>query len=69
VPPFLGARILIDRHPPTAEQHLLAAYIGKGYLKRHIRRLRGIYAEQRIHVVRGFDRLLPTALGRVQPYD
>ena len=69
VRPFLGARILIDRHPPTAEQHVLAAFIGDGHLDRHIRRLRGIYAEQRTHVVAILDRLLPTALGRVQPCD
>lgn len=69
VRPFLGARILIDRHPPTADQHVLAAFIGDGHLERHIRRLRGIYAEQRMHVVRILDRLLPTALGRVQPCD
>ena len=69
VRPFLGARILMDRHPPTAEQHVLAAFIGDGHLDRHIRRLRGIYAEQRLHVVAILDRLLPTALGRVQPCD
>lgn len=69
VSPFLGARILIDRHPPTADQYVLAAYIGEGHLERHIRRIRGIYAEQRMHVVQVFDRLLPTALGRVQPCD
>ena len=69
VRPFLGARILMDRHPPTAEQHVLAAFIGDGHLDRHIRRLRGVYAEQRLHVVAILDRLLPTALGRVQPCD
>jgi GntR family transcriptional regulator/MocR family aminotransferase len=66
---FVGARILLDRHPPTADQHVLAAFIGEGHLERHIRRLRGIYADQRTHVVEVFDRVLPTALGRVQPCD
>ena len=69
VQPFLGARILMDRHPPTADQHVLAAFIGDGHLERHIRRLRGIYAEQRVHVVKILDRLLPEALGHVQPCD
>lgn len=69
VQPFLGARILMDRHPPTADQHVLAAFIGDGHLERHIRRLRGIYAEQRMHVVKILDRLLPEALGHVQPCD
>lgn len=62
---FLGARILIDRHPPAADQHVLAAFIGNGHLERHVRRLRVIYAEQRMHVVKILDRLLPTALGQV----
>lgn len=69
VQPFLGARILMDRHPPTADQHVLAAFIEDGHLERHIRRLRGIYAEQRMHVVKILDRLLPDVLGHVQPCD
>jgi GntR family transcriptional regulator/MocR family aminotransferase len=69
VRPFLGARILMDRHPPTADQHVLAAFIAGGHLERHIRRLRGIYAEQRMRVVEIVGRLLPKALGHVQPCD
>lgn len=65
----VGARILLDRHPPTADQHVLATFIGEGHLERHIRRLRGIYAEQRHHVVEVFDRVLPAVLGHVQPCD
>jgi len=67
VRPFVGARILLDRHPPTADQHVLAAFIGEGHLDRHIRRLRGIYADQRTLVVEVFERFLPTKLGHVQP--
>lgn len=66
---FVGARILLDRHPPTAEQHVLAAFIGGGYLERRIRRLRGIYGEQRHHVVEVFNGVLPAELGHVQPCD
>lgn len=69
VRPFVGARILLDRHPPTADQHVLAAFIGEGHLDRHIRRLRGIYADQRTLVVEVFERFLPTKLGHVQPCD
>lgn len=69
VEPFLGARILIDRHPPTAEQHLLAAFIDEGHLDRHIRRMRTVYADQRAHLVGLLQRLLPANLGRVQPCD
>jgi GntR family transcriptional regulator/MocR family aminotransferase len=69
VQPFVGARILMDRHPPVADQHVLAAFIGEGHLDRHIRRLRGVYADQRAYVVEVFGRILPAGLGRVQPCD
>ena len=69
VSPFCGARILMDRHPPNADQHVLAAFISEGHLDRHIRRMRGIYAEQRMHLVKLLDSLLPTTLGRVQVCD
>ncbi len=69
VRPFIGARILLDRHPPTADQHVLAAFIADGQLERHIRRLRGVYAAQRTHLVEVFDRVLPAAVGHVQPCD
>lgn len=69
VRPFLGARILMDRHPPTADQHVLAEFMRGGHSERHIRRLRAIYAEQRMQVVKIVNRLLPTALGQVQPCD
>ena len=28
----------MDRHPPSADQHVLAAFIADGYLDRHIRK-------------------------------
>ena len=37
VPAFCGARVLMDRHVPTADQHVLAAFIAEGHLDRHIR--------------------------------
>jgi GntR family transcriptional regulator/MocR family aminotransferase len=69
VQPFCGARILMDRHPPTADQHVLAAFIGEGHLDRHIRRMRGVYADQRMHLVKLLERLLPARLGQVQACD
>lgn len=69
VQPFVGARILMDRHPPVADQHVLAAFIGEGHLDRHIRRLRGVYADQRAYVVEVFGRILPARFGSVQPCD
>lgn len=44
---FAGARALIDRHSPTADQHVLAAFINEGHLEAHIRRIRGVYAQRR----------------------
>ena len=35
VPAFCGARVLMDRHVPTADQHVLAAFIAEGHLDRH----------------------------------
>ena len=42
---FCGARTLLDRHPPSADQHVLAAFIAEGHLDRHIRRIRGVYGD------------------------
>ena len=44
---FLGARALMDRHSPTADQHALAAWMAHGHFEAHIRRIRGVYAERR----------------------
>jgi GntR family transcriptional regulator/MocR family aminotransferase len=40
-----------------------------GHLDRHIRRIRGIYAEQPTELVNLLNRNLPTSLGRVQASD
>lgn len=49
--PFIGARILMDRHPPTADQHVLATFMAEGHLDRHIRRIRNVYAERREQII------------------
>lgn len=69
VPAFCGARVLMDRSPPGADQHVLATYIGEGHLERHIRRVRGVYAEQRAQLIALLGQLLPAHLGRLQPSD
>ncbi|MEH6365178.1 MAG: PLP-dependent aminotransferase family protein [Pseudomonas marincola] len=66
---FCGARILMDRHPPSAEQHVLAAFMNEGHLDRHIRRIRGVYAERRKQLVDLLNNLIPAHLGRLQPSD
>ena len=66
---FCGARALIDRHPPNAEQHVLATFIAEGHIDRHLRRVRTAYAEQREWLIALLHRLLPRQLGWIQPSD
>lgn len=66
---FCGARILMDRHPPSADQHVLAAFIREGHLDRHIRRIRGIYAERRDLLVEMIQHHIPATRGWLQPGD
>lgn len=44
---FAVARAILDRHSPTADQHVLAAYMHEGFFEAHVRRIRGLYAERR----------------------
>ncbi|WP_343586536.1 PLP-dependent aminotransferase family protein [Herbaspirillum sp.] len=69
VPAFIGARVLMDRSPPGADQHVLAAFMAEGHLDRHIRRIRGIYAAHRQQLMQTLARLLPPALAWLQPSD
>ncbi|AGK46934.1 aminotransferase class I and II family protein [Burkholderia thailandensis MSMB121] len=66
---FRGARVLMDRHAPTADQHVLAAFIADGHFDRHIRRVRGVYAEHRAQLIDTVGRLLPDDLAWLQPGD
>ena len=66
---FCGARALIDRHPPSADQHVLSAYIKEGHLDRHIRRVRSVYAQRQIELIGLLKQHLSPALGTVQPCD
>ncbi|RUM08385.1 PLP-dependent aminotransferase family protein [Rhizobium chutanense] len=65
---FAGARAILDRHSPTAEQHVLAAYMREGYFEAHIRRIRGLYAERRAVLLAALEQALPEGC-RVQPSD
>ncbi|WP_038910751.1 PLP-dependent aminotransferase family protein [Dickeya dadantii] len=47
---FAGARALMGRASPLADQHVLTAYMQEGYFEAHIRRIRTVYAERR-HVL------------------
>jgi GntR family transcriptional regulator/MocR family aminotransferase len=48
VEPFAAARTLLDRHPPTLEQAILADFILEGHFGHHVRRMRQIYARRSI---------------------
>lgn len=69
VPAFCGARVLMDRHTPSADQHVLAAFITEGHLDRHIRRIRGVYADRRSQLTGMLERWIPKELGWLQPGD
>lgn len=58
VPAFVGARVLIDRHVGSAAQYKVAAALRSGWLARHIRRVRGVYAEQRALLLKAIDEAL-----------
>ena len=66
---FCGARSLMDRHPPSADQHALAAFIAEGHLDRHIRRVRLVYADRRAYLIDIIARLIPPEHAWVQPGD
>lgn len=66
---FIGARILMDRHPPTADQHVLAAFMSEGYLDRHIRRIRNVYAERREQIIELLQKHIRKNLAWLQPSD
>ncbi len=65
---FAGARAILDRHSPTADQHLLAAYMREGLFEAHIRRIRGLYAERRTVLLSALEQALPEGCA-VQPSD
>jgi GntR family transcriptional regulator/MocR family aminotransferase len=65
---FAGARMLIDRHSPTAEQHALAAYMREGHFEAHVRRIRGVYAQRRAVLIAAVERSLSPWL-RLEPSD
>jgi GntR family transcriptional regulator/MocR family aminotransferase len=65
---FAGARALLDRHSPTADQHVLAAYMREGFFEAHIRRIRGVYAARRATLIAALERHMPRG-GTLQPSD
>src|SRR5262249_53194944 len=66
---FCGARVLMDRHPPNADQHALAAFIDEGHLERHIRKVRKGYADYREQLIQVLEELLPRDIAWIEPGD
>jgi len=66
---YCGARMLIDRHPPSADQHVLASFMAEGHLDRHIRRMRSVYAEKRTVLIEAVIKYIPPDLAKLQPCD
>ncbi|RDU95657.1 PLP-dependent aminotransferase family protein [Trinickia dinghuensis] len=66
---FCGARVLMDRHPPTADQHVLAAFMAEGHLERHIRKVRNAYSDYRARLIETLRELLSEDVAWVEPGD
>ncbi len=65
---FAGARALLDRHSPTVDQHVLAAFMRDGSFAAHVRRIRDVYAERRAVLLAVFAPALPARCA-IQPSD
>jgi GntR family transcriptional regulator/MocR family aminotransferase len=59
---FAAARGLVDRHPPSVTQAVLAEFIAEGSFARHVRRMRVRYAEQQAALVEAAGRELDGVL-------
>ncbi|MBO1503434.1 PLP-dependent aminotransferase family protein [Serratia proteamaculans] len=66
---FCGARVLMDRHPPSADQHVLASFMAQGHLDRHIRRMRSVYAEKRRVLTEAINAHVSAGLAALHPSD
>jgi GntR family transcriptional regulator/MocR family aminotransferase len=55
---FTGARLLMDRHPPSLSQVVLSEFMRQGHYASHIRRTRLVYREARDALVEQLNRKL-----------
>ena len=62
VPMLTEAREALDWHGPAIEQAALAAFISEGHLARHIRRMRRVYGDRRLELLRALQAHCPTLL-------
>jgi GntR family transcriptional regulator/MocR family aminotransferase len=56
---FTAVRGLFGDHPPVGPQQALAAFIDRGHLGAHLRRMRGVYRERRDAMLAAARRHLP----------
>ena len=68
VEPFVAAKWIADRHSPTLDQFVLAAFLAEGHLERHLRRTRQRHAEQRAALLAALEKHFGDAV-RVQGRD
>jgi GntR family transcriptional regulator/MocR family aminotransferase len=47
VDPLSNAKRVLGLHPPVLQQMAMASFLAKGDFTRHVRRMRGLYAERR----------------------
>ena len=64
VEPFIAVKSIVDRHTMVLPQAALADFIEEGHFGRHLRRMRGLYAERRSALL---DALEQELRGAVQP--
>ncbi|MET8831334.1 PLP-dependent aminotransferase family protein [Streptomyces sp. NPDC004610] len=53
---YLAARAILDRHPATLDQAVLAGFIAEGHLPRHIRRMRTLYSARQAALIDAVSR-------------
>ena len=64
---FTAARALADRQPPGPGQAVLAEFVHRGHLARHVRRMRGLYEARRDALVAAVARHAGGLLSVVAP--
>jgi GntR family transcriptional regulator/MocR family aminotransferase len=66
---FVNARHLIDRHPPSLYQGVVAEFMRGGHFAAHLRRMRLLYREQRDVLVAELKRRVGAQRGAAGPRD
>ncbi len=57
IDPILKVRRLVDIHSPLMEQAVLADFMTEGHFRRHLRRMRTLYAERRLALLEAAQKL------------